>query len=541
MSGRVRGVVAFAVMAALAIQGCSAPVPPNGPAAGATGGSSEIVVAAAQETSGYNPVAGHGELGVSLVYDGLLRLNPTDPGQLPGFAPALASAMPTPNADLTEWTVRLRRGVTFHDGTAFNAADVVATYRAVLDPASASEIASAFEMIADVTAGKAGDEETVTFHLRYPYADFPARMLLSIAPSERLTGGLASESTLNREPVGTGPYRLTALTPDRAEFTAYPEYWAGAPQVTKFTSVVVPDDNARVLRMRTGEFQGTIVPPSLAQSFASVAGQRVVTAKSADWRGVSFPANSAFAKDPAARLAVNLAVDRDAMVKTVLAGRATAAYTPVSAVYGDSFNPEATFPHDPERARQMLTESGWTPGADGIRTRGGERASFTVAYNPTDTVRRDLATAFVGDMKKIGVEVRLEGLGWDRIEPRVGELGILLGGGDKPYSIDTQVHATLHTPVPGTSIYDNPGRLGNPTRDAALDEARRAVDPKRRAELYRAVQDDYVKDPSFVILAVLDHVYVARDDDWDKGPLTVEPHAHDVDWGPWWNLGSWKR
>lgn len=533
---RLRGTAAVAATA-LTVTGCAMPSTPDPSSAPQR----EIVLADAYDLGQYNPVSGYGELGVSPLYDGLMRLESSGPDTLPTFAPALASADPSPNADFTEWTVPLRSGVTFHDGSEFDAADVVATYTAVLDPASASQIASSFAMIDRVTASRSDAGESVTFTLKYPYTDFPARLLLAIAPSEKLPGGPTSESSLNREPIGTGPYRLTELSADRAVFTANDDYWRGRPQVEKLTTVHVADDNTRALRVSAGEFDGTIIPPTLAETFASRPGFSVEAAHSADWRGVSFPATSPFTADPQVRRALNHAVDRQAMVDTVLAGYGTPAHTPVSAVYDDYFDPNATFAYDPDRARSMLAAAGWTPGAGGILANGGDRASFTLAYDPTDSVRRDLATAFAADLGRVGVEVKLEAVGWDRLESRIGDIGILLGGGDKPYSLDTQLHATLHSPMPGTAIWDNPGRHGTPARDAALDAARRTADKAARTTLYRQVQAAYIDDPSYVFLAFLQHTYATRDTGWQRGPLTVEPHAHGVDWGPWWDLASWQR
>lgn len=529
---------------------------------------SALVLADAYELGGFNPVSGYGELGTSPLYDGLMALESTGADTLPRLVPALASAAPEPNVDLTVWTVPLRSGVRFHDGSTFDAADVVATYEAVLDPASASPIASSFDMLASVSGGpttptiappgaspasttspastpnpgtQPAAGEQVTFTLKYPYADFPTRLLLAIAPSEKLTGGPASESSLNREPVGTGPYRLTELSAERAVFTAFAEHWRGAPQVGTLTTVYLPDDNTRTQRVAAGEFDGTIVPPALARTFEGRAGYEVVSAKSADWRGVSLPADNPFTADPAVRIALNHAVDRQAMVDVVLAEYGAAAYTPVSAAYGDAFDPDATFVYDPGAAKAMLADAGWTPGPDGVLVKDGDRASFTVAYRPTDTVRRDLATAFAADMKRIGVEVTLEGLDFDRIEPRVRNLGILLGGGDKPYSIDTQVYPALHTQSLGAPVWDNPGNHGSPAMDALLDQARRTTDDAARTDLYRQVQRAYLDNPSYVFLVFLEHTYAIREDDWQRGPLTVEPHSHGVGWGPWWNLASWHR
>ena len=500
----------------------------------------EIILADAYELGGYNPISGYGELGVSPIYEGLLGLDSSGDDALPGFVPVLASAAPLANADQTVWTVSLRPNVSFHDGSSFGPEDVVATYQAVLDADSASPIASAFEMIESVdTAEDARDQ--VVFTLKYPYADFPARLLLAIAPSELVGGGLATESSLNREPVGTGPYRLVELAADKAVFEAFGDYWGEQPQVRRLTTVYLPDDNTRVQRVAAGEFDGTIVPPVLAQAFDGNPDYQVVAAHSADWRGISFPADVAFTQDPQVRIALNHAVNRQAMIDTILVGHGIPAYTPVSPIYTAQFDPAAAFDYDVDKAVELLAAAGWTPGPDGVLTKGGERAAFTVAYRPTDTLRRDLATAFAADMARIGVAVTLEGLDFDHIEPRVTELGILLGGGDKPYSLDTQVFAALHTRIPGTAVWDNPGNYGSPELDALLAQARRSGDQATRDALYHQLQSQYLANPSYVFLVFLDHTYVVRNSDWQRGPLVVEPHAHGVSWGPWWDLAKWRR
>lgn len=529
-------VTRFAIVAALAAltTACSAPAAPT--AGDASSAPTSLVLASGQELGGYNPVRGYAELGVSPLYDGLMRLHSEGDQRLPELRPALAAQEPQPDEQLTTWRVKVREGITFHDGTSLGPEDVVATYRTILDPASGSDIASSLDMVSTVAAD--GDE--IVFTLKYPYTDFPSRLLVGIAPSEALTAGKAEDSPLNTRPIGTGPYRLAELTPDRAVFEAVPSYWGGAAPVTRLTTVYLPDDNTRAQRMSAGEIDGTALPPLLAETFAGRDGVRLDAAYSADWRGISFPRDSAFAQEPAARLAMNLAVDRDAIVERVLGGHGRAAATPVAPVYGEAYDPEAVFPFDPGRAGQLLDEAGWGVGPDGVRAKGEQPARFTVAYNPSDTLRRDLATAFAADMKKIGVDVRLEGLDFAALASRMADYGILLGGGDKPYSLDTQVFGALHSPVPGSSQWDNPGGYSTPSLDAALEAGRRTSDHADRVQAYRSVQQKYLADPSHVFLVFLRHTYVSRSDSWQRGPLIVEPHAHGVDWGPWWNLQSWR-
>ncbi|NLU85094.1 ABC transporter substrate-binding protein [Rhodococcus sp. HNM0569] len=527
-----RSLTGAVVAAAVLTAACSAPT--SGAASDA------LVLADGFELGNYNPVAGHGEAGDSRIYDGLVRLVGGD--GISTLEPALAQSLPHANADATEWTVPLRDGPTFTDGTTFDAADVVATYRAILDPASASPLATSYDMLESV---EAPDAHTVRFRLRYPYAAWPTKLLLGIAPSERLTPGLAEESTLNDEPVGTGPYRLASLRPDRAVFEANEHYWDGVPEVKTLTVVYTADDNARAQRVAAGEVDGANLPPVLAKSFAERQGYRVVSNTSADWRGVSLPPGNPFTSDPAARRALNLAVDRDAMVDGVLAGYGRAASTPVPDVYGDAYEPSAVFGHDPGAAERLLDDAGWRRGSgDGTRTKDGVPAAFTIAYFPEDTVRRDLSQAFASDLSKIGVRVDLRAADRAVMPDLLATDSALLGGGDLPYDPDTQLYPALHSqyaqPEVGTA-YDNPSEYANPRVDAALDTGRRSTDPVERAEAYRAVQSAYVDDPAYVMLVFLDHTYVERDNDWQGSTPVLEPHSHGVGWGPWWNLRAWHR
>ncbi|MFC4125370.1 ABC transporter substrate-binding protein [Nocardia rhizosphaerae] len=530
---RTRPLFALGAAGALAVSlaACSAP----------SGGSDDaLVLADAYELGGYNPIAGYGAAGEAKIYDGLLRLTGGD--GMPGFAPALATELPTPNADASVWTAPLRSGVRFSDGSDFDAADVVATYRAILDPASASEARSSFSMIEQV---EAVDPATVRFTLRHPYAAFPTKLLIGIVPAESVaTPGPATDSPLNTAPIGTGPYRLDTLDPTRAVFVANEDYWGGAPAVKRLTLLYVPDDNTRAQRMAAGELDGTTLPPLLAATFADRPAMSVRANTSADWRGVSMPAADPVAGDPAVRLALNHAVDRQAMIDNVLGGYGRPAYTPIPEVYGESHNPAVTFAFDRAEAERILDSAGWRLGADGVRAKDGVRARFTVMYNSTDTLRRDLAMAFASDAKRVGVEVDLEALSWDRIEPRIEKAGILLGGGSEPYDPDTQAYRTLHSPAAdpaASSPYDNASRHTDAEIDTLLDQARRTTDPAARASAYRAVQAEYAQDPSHVFLVHLDHTYVVPESGWSMSGPILEPHTHGVTWGPWWSLQTWTR
>ncbi|MGB3356526.1 MAG: ABC transporter substrate-binding protein [Mycobacterium sp.] len=512
---------------ATVLAGCAAPSEDQDTA--------QIVLAEGYELGGYNPVNGYSESGVSPLYDGLYRPSASDDTAVPDLVPALAQDEPQP-AGPNRWRVPLRSAVMFSDGSTLDSADVVATYTAVRDPAVASEISTSVAPIVTITAD---GPDAVTVEMNTA-ADPRPYLLLGILPSEKVEPAPAADWAVNTEPVGTGPYRLESLRPDQAVLVARADYWGEPAQVERIVYTYTPDDNARAQSMVSGAADGTTLPPRLIDSIGG-GDISTVSAESADWRGISLPAGNPFTADVRARLAMNLGVDREAMVRDVLVGYGRAASTPVAAVYGTAYNPDAEYPFDIDRAATLLDEAGWRTGPDGLREKAGARASFELLYNAQDTLRRDLAVAYAAAMKPLGIDVRPRGTSWDEIDTSFGESAVVLGGGSTPYSIDSQVYDTLHTRVPDSSPYSNPGNFTAPGLDELLERAAQSAPGPAKDELYRQIQASYAAAPSHVFLAFLDHTYGYRDLGWQQSAPIMEPHSHGVSWGPWWNVAAWKR
>ncbi|MGH3906183.1 MAG: ABC transporter substrate-binding protein [Pseudonocardiaceae bacterium] len=197
MSPFTRRSAAVALCALAALAACSAPSGTSD-TSGASGAGDELVLADGYEPDSLHPLLGYGTEGASRIFDGLLAHDADRQLQ-----PALATEVPQPSADGRSWTVRLRDGVRFHDGSSFEAADVVATYRALLDPATASTETTTFSM---VTGVRELDPRTVRFDLAFRYSAFPHRLTLGVLPSEALAEpGPAETSALTRSvPAPTG-------------------------------------------------------------------------------------------------------------------------------------------------------------------------------------------------------------------------------------------------------------------------------------------------------------------------------------------------
>lgn len=517
------------LLAALVVAGCTAPTPAPGEPAPA-GDPTAMTLADGYEPDDLNPLLGYGSEGASKFYDGLFARDAER-----NLQPALAAGEATASPDRRSWTVPLRRGVTFHDGSTFGPEDVVATYRAILAPDRAATIRSSVPMLAAVEPVGA---DAVRFDLAHPYGSFPARLTSGILPSEVLAGGgRVSDLPVNTRPVGTGPYALVEWRRgDTMVMRANERYWGGAPAVKRVTVVFATDDNTRAQRAAAGEFDGTVLPPALAKAVAEQSGMTLREHLSADYRTIALPFANPVTADPAIRAAMNRAVNRRGMVDALLAGQGRPAYHPIPDVLPEQVDPAAAWRFDPVGAARVLDGAGWSVGPDGVRIRGGQAASFTLMYPAADTVRRDLAQAFASDVRAVGIDVKLEGLGWEAIEPRMGRDAVVLGGGD-PFDPGFKAWQLLHSSNAADG-FNNPGSYANPQVDATLDAALRAPDAASRTEHTRAFQRAYAADPGMVFLVFVGHSYVSGAH-WDGYVPVVEPHTHGVTWGPWWNLEDW--
>lgn len=501
---------------------------PDGETPGSTGES--IVIGAGSEPENLNPILGYAPDGAAKIFDGLVARD----ADLE-LVPALAEELPTASADGLTWTAKLRAGVSFSDGTEVSAQDVVFTYESALDKKVNTTIASRFDALAEVSAV---DERTVRFRLSYQYAPFAQQLTLGIVPRKAFDGVDVNSAPFNTAPIGTGPYTVAEWRRgDRLVLKANEDYWDGAPAIKTVTVVFVEDDNARATRMAAGEFDGTVLPPKLVRSYEDREGYRVVRNPSADYRGIGIPSELPFTSDPRVRRAINLGIDRQAMIDTVLAGAGKPAATPISPYLAEWYDASATFAYDPDAAGRLLDEAGWRMGADGKRVKDGQVAQLPILYPAPDVLRKELALAAASDIAKLGIDAPAEATTFELMLQRQQEAASLWGGGD-PYDPDTAAYTLLHSRYAGQDGYVNMTLYRNPSVDTALDTGRRALDPAARKQAYTDFQQAYLADPGWAFLVFLDHTYVLRDK-WNGQVEQVEPHDHGLVHAVWWNLERW--
>ncbi|MFF4222413.1 ABC transporter substrate-binding protein [Streptomyces abikoensis] len=523
----IRGVAATAMAGVLAAGAAACSTPGGGDKAGK--GDDSLVVGLANEPETLSPLLGYGKDGNSKIFDGLLRRD-----SAMKLEPALAAELPKVTDDGRTYTYKLRKGVTFSDGKPFSAEDVVFTYRTILDEKTNNAAKGELAAIDKVTA--AGDD-TVVFALKYPYAPFAERTVLPIVPEHAAKGQDVNTGSFNTAPVGTGPYVLTGWSKgEKLTFKANPAYWGGEPKVKKLTMAIIKDDDVRATRLRSGDLDGAILPPNLVKGFKGDKSKVTLTARTTDFRGVTLPTANKVTGDIAVRRALDLAVDRDAMVDTLLEGAGRAGHGPVP-TDSEWFAKGTERPHDLEKAKKLLDDAGWRAGGDGVREKDGQRAAFTLWFPAGDKLREEHALAFASDAKKAGVDVRVQSGTWEVIEPRMKEDAVLAGGGN-PADPDFDLYNLLHSSL-ALDGFNNMAAYSDPAVDKALEEGRRGGDKAARKAAYDAVQRGLADNPGYVFLTHVDHLYVMNGD--RKGLTTqVEPHDHGLGAGPWWNVENWQ-
>ncbi|MEH0579216.1 ABC transporter substrate-binding protein [Streptomyces sp. B21-108] len=521
---RIRGAAITAVVLT-GLAACSAPSSGEGGDTAAT----SVVIGVASEPDTLSPLLGYGKDGNSKIFDGLLARD----GDLE-LTPALAKALPQVADDGLTYTYTLRDGVKFSDGEPLTAADVVFTYRTVLDAKTNNTSRSELDAVKEVRADGANK---VVFRLKYAYAPFAGRTVLPIVPEHIAAEQDPNTGSFNTKPVGTGPYVLSSWSKgEKLTFKANPNYWGGAPKVKTFTMAVIGDDNVRATRLRSGDLDGAILPPNLAATFKGDAGLKTYDAKSYDFRTVTLPQENKVTGDRAIRQALDAAVDRKAMVDKILDGAGRPAYGPLP-VDDPWFAKGIERNQDLDKARRVLDQAGWRTGDGGIRAKGGQRAAFTLLYPSGDKVRQDHALAYASDAKKAGIDVTVESATWEVIEPRMKNDAVLAGFGSTG-DPDFGLYTLLHSSLAGDG-FNNMARYDNPAVDKALDAGRRSQVEATRETAYDTLQRQLVKDPGYTFLTHIDHLYVLADR-WSGLTTQLEPHEHGFASGPWWNIEDWQ-
>jgi peptide/nickel transport system substrate-binding protein len=399
--------------------------------------------------------------------------------------------------DDTTWEFKLRSGVRFTNGEEFNAEAVKFTLERVLDPAARSPTVSYIRSITGVTVV---DPLTVRIATNGPDPLLPARMSrypAYIVPPAYVRQVGSEEFA--RRPIGTGPYRVTSFVRDEAVvMEANASYWRGAPAIRRVTWRTIPEATARIAALLTNEVQLIEgVPADQVQLFQRSPDVALVQVRSGGLTiYLGLKTAEAPLNDPRVRQALSLAIDRGALVHTLLRDFATATGTQVGAFdFGYMATPAPAA--DPARARALLAEAGFANGFE-ITMQAPRR------YISSAEVGQSIAQQF----RAIGVRVNLEVPEWSVYTQQVpagrqAPIYMLGWGSTQTLDADAALFAILRTGEPYSTV-------SIPALDQLLDESRRTVDPARREQVLHQIQQLTARETPLITLYQEDSLYGRR-------------------------------
>ncbi len=312
--------------------------------------------------------------------------------------------------------IKLRDGVTFHDGSEMTADDVVFTFERIIQENMIEypepHTSPRKGLIAPLESIEKTDENTVVMHFSGPWP--PAMQLIvhqQIVPQGYLEE-VGTEGFINN-PIGTGPFKFVSAQPGFVEVVMerYDDYYGGAPDLEPVgpacvsTAVfrVIPEASTRVAALLAGEVDIIqAVPPELVDTLDQTPGIQVKTAPGTQPKWMEMNVNKPPFDDVRVRQALNYAVDKQLIIDEIYGGRAVVlpgALSPYNNFANQSLEPYA---YDPDMALSLLAEAGWTDSnGDGTLDKGGQPLSFTI-----DTLEswRPLAEAVAAMFRAIGVD-----------------------------------------------------------------------------------------------------------------------------------------
>jgi len=431
------------------------------------------------------------------VYDGLVR---NTPGTLE-IEPALATDW-TISDDGLEYIFNLREGVTFHDGTPFNAEAVKFNFDRMLDEshpfASTGPFPLAF-FFSSIDNVEVVDDLTVKFTLNEAFAPLMSNLA---SPSGLIVSPAAVEqhgADYGRNPVGTGPFKFEEWQSNtRVVVSRNEDYWDGPAPLEAVIFRPIVDANTRVAEMLSGGIDVLLeTPPDNVAQFRDDPSFQLKEAVGPHVWYVMLNAKEGPFADKLVRQAVNYAVNKDSLVTDVLQGTADVSAGPIPPAFNWAYNEDVEpYPYDPDRARELLAEA------------GAEGASLTFLVTEGGSGMLDpvpMGTAIQADLAAVGLDVEIKTYEWNtflsEVNPGLEGKADMAEMAWMTTDPDTLPFLTLRTAAFPDQGGFNSSYYSNPEVDALLDQARVSTDPEERGELYRQVQALVHEDAPWLFVA----------------------------------------
>lgn len=470
-------------------------------ALGSAGAAQELIVATGADPVRLDPPDQTDNISETVlrhVMDGLVEFD-----EEMNFVPALATSWEVVG-DGEGYRFFLREGVTFHDGTPFNAEAVKFNFDRIID----GQLRRTALLKPYIKSVEVEDEFTVVMYTHFPfgallnYLAHGASLIQSPAAIE------AQGENIGRRPVGTGPFQFDRwVVGDYITLTAYEDYWGGAPELSGIRFRVVPEEATRVFQLETGEAHVVVrVPPTEVPRLEAASGTDVLIADSLRVVYIGMVVHKTPLDNVLVRRAINHAIDKNTIVDQILEGFGAPADSPIAPLTQGYYS-TGGYEYNPDLARELLAEAGYPDGFD---------ISF---WTPSGRYLKDYETALVVQqmLAEVGIRADLQVIEWatyisslfdvdkDTTEAELYLLGWAPSTGESDWVLRPLFSSDLFPP-----IGDNASYYANPDLDALIQAAMRETDPEARDALYAEAQKIIHEDAVWAPLHALKQVVGVR-------------------------------
>jgi peptide/nickel transport system substrate-binding protein len=395
------------------------------------------------------------------------------------------------------YTVYLRQGVKFHDGTDFNTTTMKEWYDIIKESASGKFFYSTY-----VEGLTIIDDYTLEYNLKVPLGDYFMNGLANYAMIFSTEAYKANgEDWLRKNPVGTGPYKLSKWSVDEVVLTANPDYWGGAPTKQKLVFKALPDASAAVLSAEAGEIDMLDYAPAASAKVIENNPKldvRVVTAPSYQNGLIMVNLEAAPLENHALRKAIAHAIDREFVVDVATEGTGipnAQVLAPTVSGYDPDYSGLA---YDPDRAKELLAEAGY-PGGQGL-----PELSLMIYDGLTKQ-----AEIIQENMRSIGISLKVEIVELNTWFERARSGDFMMNM--LPWGVGTvgAAHMYLfHSDSIGTR--GNYGKYSNATVDELLNKAMQETDRSNMIGLMQEANRIITEDAAFINVYTPAEVFVVN-------------------------------
>jgi peptide/nickel transport system substrate-binding protein len=427
------------------------------------------------------------------VFEPLMRFNPK-------FQPEPALAVSWKAIDEKTWEIKLRDGVTFHDGSPFTADDVVFSFARI--PTLLLSPSSFVYAVKPIVQTEVVDPHTLRLHTAGPVPLMPYNLTgVAIVSKQHGEGMTTASFNSLQSAIGTGPYRVTAFTiGEQATFQRNDGWWDKHPYWTTVSYRLVADNAARIATLRAGDVDiidqvptrdvadlksnakiSVIALPGQRLIYLAPDASRTVSPFITDTAGQKLEANPL--RDPRVRRALSLAINREGLRDRIMDGYAA----PTGQLMPEGlsgYEPAIPVdPYDPEHAKKLLADAGYPLGF-GLTLHG-----------PNNRYVNDqkLIEAIAQMWTRIGVKTQVEAMPAATFFSRAlhAEFSIRLTGwasdtGEASSNLTELVASS--NPEKGRGAVFMPDKYANPKVDTIIEQALATIDPEKRESLYREAE-----------------------------------------------------